>query len=335
MSGTLRVPSEFEIISRYFAPLAAGFRGAFALSDDAAVIRPAAGHDLVVKTDAVVGGIHFLLEDPPSLIGRKALRVNLSYLAAKGAVPRAYVLDLMLPPDTEEAWVRDFARGLAVDQDGFGVHLIGGDTDSTTGPIAIAITALGEVAEGRMIRRNGARPGDVVHVTGTIGDAALGLGFLRGAFPRLDSISGDFLSDRYRLPPVPVTLGPRLIDLATASIDVSDGLIADLRHLCRTSGAAAVIRSNLVPLSSAARSVIAEHPTALRTALSGGDDYQILFTAPSHAEPVLATLGGELRVPITAIGHIVAFSGQEADRVSVVDAEGRALAPGSEGWTHF
>src|SRR3970040_663918 len=236
MKQTANLPGEFELIARYFAPLARGFPGAFGLLDDAAVIAPPPGHELVAKTDAIVGGVHFLHDDPPDLIARKALRVNLSDLAAKGAVPRAYMLDIMLPTTVTEEWIAAFARGLAEDQDEYGVHLIGGDTDSKPGPVTIAVMAFGEVPAGRLRRRAGARAGDTVFVTGTIGDAALGLEVLRGALPDLDTTAAGFLVDRYRLPRPRVTLGPRLLGLASAAIDISDGLVADLGHVCEVSG---------------------------------------------------------------------------------------------------
>src|SRR5262249_30620202 len=254
------LPGEFELIARYFAPLARGFPGAYGLRDDAAVIAPAAGNELVAKSDAIVAGVHFLADDPPDLVARKALRVNLSDLAAKGATPRAYMLDIMLPGTATEAWIAEFARGLATDQAEYGVHLIGGDTDLTPGPLAIAVMAFGEVAAGRILRRGGAREGDDVLVTGTIGDAALGLACLRGALPDLDCGSCALLADRSRLPQPRVTLGPQLVGLATASLDVSDGLIADLRHLCEVSGCQAVVEAPRVPLSEAARAVIAGRP---------------------------------------------------------------------------
>jgi thiamine-monophosphate kinase len=185
MKQTANLPGEFELIARYFAPLARGFPGAFGLLDDAAVIAPPPGHELVVKTDAIVGGVHFLHDDPPDLIARKAQRVNLSDRAAKGAVPRAYMLDIMLPKTVTEEWIAAFARGLAEDQNEYGVHLIGGDTDSTPGPVTIAIMAFGDIVTGRMIHRGGARVGDMVFVTGTIGDAALGLAVLRGELANL------------------------------------------------------------------------------------------------------------------------------------------------------
>lgn len=322
------MPGEFELIERYFAPLAKGFPGAYGLLDDAAVIAPAPGHELVAKSDAIVAGVHFFADDPPQLIARKALRVNLSDLAAKGAVPRAYMVDLMLPRSVTEAWIADFARGLAQDQDEFGLHLIGGDTDSTPGPVAVAVMAFGEVPAGRMLRRSGARAGDTVFVTGTIGDAALGLEVLRGALPDLDATAAEFLVDRYRLPRPRVTLGPRLLGLASAAIDISDGLVADLGHVCEVSGLAALVEATRVPLSAAARAVLATRPGRIATVLTGGDDYEILFTATAAA-------AGELDVPITPIGRMHAVPAGSRQRVAVLDDAGRPLSLDRGGWSHF
>jgi thiamine-monophosphate kinase len=329
------LPGEFELIARYFAPLAKGFPGAYGLLDDVAVITPAAGHELVAKTDAIVGAVHFLPGDPPDLVERKALRVNLSDLAAKGAIARAYMLDFMLPNTIGEEWVAGFAQGLARDQDEYGVHLIGGDTDSTPGPVTIAIMAFGEIPTGRIIRRGGARPGDTIFVTGTIGDAALGLEVLRGRLPELDPASAAFLVERYRLPLPRVTVGPRLIGLATAALDVSDGLIADLGHICEVSDLTAIIEAPRVPLSPQARMAITAAPERLATVLTGGDDYEMLFTARPAMASELAELSHTLGVAITPIGHMAAPSAGAEKRVTVVDVDGRPLSFASEGWRHF
>ena len=335
MKKTSTPLGEFELIARYFAPLAKGFPGAYGLLDDAAVITPLPGHELVAKTDAIVGGVHFLLDDPPDLIARKALRVNLSDLAAKGAVPRAYMLDIMLPKTVTEEWIAAFARGLAQDQDAYRVHLIGGDTDSTPGPVTIAIMVFGDVATGRMLRRGGARDGDTVFVTGTIGDAALGLKVLRGKLAHLDTKAANFLVDRYRLPRPRVTLGPRLIGLATAALDVSDGLLADLQHICEVSELAAVIEAPRVPLSTAARAALATSSERITTVLTGGDDYEILFTAPPVALNELTELSQMLDVPITAIGRMESQSIGKETQVTVLDESGESLTFDRSGWTHF
>jgi thiamine-monophosphate kinase len=304
------------------------------LPGEFAVIAPTPGHELVAKTDAIVGGIHFLHDDPPDLIARKALRANLSDLAAKGAIARAYMLDIMLPKTITEEWIAAFARGLAEDQHEYGVHLIGGDTDSTTGPVTIAVMAFGEVPTGRIVHRGGARAGDTVFVTGTVGDAALGLAVLRGDLAISETNAADFLVDRYRLPRPRVTLGPRLIGIASAAVDVSDGLVADLGHLCDASELAAAIEASQVPLSSAARAVLATHSSRITTVLTGGDDYEILFTAPSEAANELAELSRTLHVPITAIGRMQSPTGKQI-QISVLNESGEPLVFDRSGWTHF
>jgi thiamine-monophosphate kinase len=329
------LPSEFELIERYFAPLARGFPGACGLRDDAAVISPAAGNELVAKTDIIVCGVDFQPDAPAERVARKALRVNLSDLAAKGATARAYLLDLIVPETIDEAWIAAFARGLAHDQNEYGVHLIGGDTSSTSGPITVAVSALGEVPTGRIIRRGGARPGDDVYVTGTIGDAALGLAVVRGELSGLDADAAAFLVERHRLPQPRVALGPRLLGIATASIDISDGLVADLRHVCEVSALSADIEARRVPLSAAARRALAADPQRLAAALTGGDDYEILFTAPAAAHAQIAALARSSGVPITAIGRMVPASAAGHPSVIVRGERGQPLAFASEGWTHF
>jgi thiamine-monophosphate kinase len=323
---------EFELIARYFAPLAQGVPGAFDLLDDAALISPAAGCELVAKTDAIVAGVHFLPDDPPDLVARKALRVNLSDLAAKGAEPRAYLLDLMLPESVGEDWLAELARGLAADQEEYAIRLIGGDTNATPGPATIAVVAFGEVPAGQMIRRAGAHAADTVFLTGTLGDAALGLEALRGAWPGLDAGAAGFLADRYRLPRPRVALGPKLRGLASAAIDVSDGLLADLGHLCEASRLSAVVETSRVPLSAAARSALALRPAGIETVLTGGDDYEILFTAPGEATEALSALSRSLGVPITPIGRM---QSDEKGKVVALDASGQPLAFRRAGWTHF
>ena len=328
-------PDEFGLIARYFAPLARSFPGAYGLIDDAAVICPSPGAELVLKTDVIVGGVDFPDGTAPDLVGRKALRVNLSDLAAKGTVPRAYLLDLVLPDTVDEPWIAAFAAGLARDQAEYRIALIGGDLSSTSGPVVVGVTAIGEAPIGRTVRRGGARPDDVIFVTGTIGDAALGLGVTQGALPALESSAADFLRDRYRLPRPRVALGPELPGLATASIDVSDGLLADLRHLSEVCGLDALIEAGCVPLSPAARAVIAGDPRHLATALTGGDDYEIIFTAPPDASARIGALSQALGIPIHAIGRMGRSRAVANPQLVVLDADGRPMAFTSEGWTHF
>ena len=272
-------PSEDALIARYFAPLAGP--GALGLRDDAGLATPKPGHDLVVTKDMLVAGVHFFADDPPDAIARKALRVNLSDLAAKGAVPLGFMLGLGLPTDWTEHWLQGFVAGLADDARAYACPLIGGDTVSTPGPLTLSITAFGEVPAGRMVPRTGAHAGDLVYVSGTIGDAAIGLRLrlqnrLDAAWiAALDHSAADHLRDRYLLP------RPRLALLAAlphvrAAMDVSDGLVGDLSKMLALEGLTATIRSADVPLSDAARAAIALEPSLLQTALCGGDDYEIL-----------------------------------------------------------
>jgi thiamine-monophosphate kinase len=330
-----QLPGEFELIAKYFAPLSAGYPGAFDLLDDAAIISPSAGHDLVAKTDAIVGGVHFHPDDPADLVARKALRVNLSDIAGKGAIAGAYMLDLILPHTTTTAWLSAFARALAGDQREYGVHLIGGDTNATPGPLTIAVTAFGEVPKGRMLRRNGAHAGDLVFVTGTIGDAVLGLKALRGELPNLNAVAATSLIARYRLPQPRVEVGPLLIDVATATIDISDGLLADLGHICEVSEVSAVIESENVPLSFAAQQALSADPLLITAILAGGDDYEILFTAPADAVNKIDEISRSTGVPVAAIGHIEKTSRESGTRVTALDPSGTPLKIGNRGWTHF
>ena len=323
-------PGEFDLIRRYFAPLAAGFPGAYNLVDDAAVVAPSAGHELVVTTDALIEGVHFLPDDPPDLIARKSLRVNLSDLAGKGARPRAYLLDLCLPSSATGAWVGSFARGLAKDQTEFGIHLIGGDTCKTPGPLTIAITAIGEVVEGAMIRRSGARAGDELWVTGTIGDAAHGLAVRRNALPGAGPKDRKFLVARYRCPEPRVAFGHRLLGVASAAMDVSDGLVQDLGHICAASKLGAVIEAGRVPLSAPVRRAVEREPSRLFDVLGGGDDYEVLFTVPAQLGATVADIGESVGTPVSRIGRIVAGSG-----ISVIDAAGKPMKIDRPGYQHF
>jgi len=317
---------EFQLIADLFAPLAAGFPGALGLKDDAALLAAEPGFETVVTVDAMVAGIHFLPDDPPDLIARKLVRVNLSDLAAKGAVPFAVLLAAAFPRDVSDDWLRRFADGLAMDLREFGVALIGGDTVATPGPLTLSLTALGRVSAGRALLRSSARVGDTVWVSGTIGDGMLGLAAARGDLGGVSPAELATLADRYRLPRPRVTLGPSLIGVAHAAMDVSDGLVQDLGHLCRASAVGAVIDAGAVPLSVAALAA----NTPLASLLAGGDDYELLFTAPSQAAAALLVLAESAGVPVSAIGRIV-----EGEGVTVVDAAGHPLALGQGGWRHF
>lgn len=320
---------EFERIARLFAPLAAGFEGALGLTDDAALIRPADGHDLVVTTDTIVSGVHYIGDEPPGLVARKLLRVNLSDLAAMGATPLAYTLNIALPSSLEDAWLEAFVEGLAADQAEFGISLAGGDSVSTPGPVTLTVTAFGEAPAGKALRRSGARPGDCVYVTGTIGDGALGLKARKGALGALVAEHRDYLADRYGLPRPRVACGPRLIGIAHAAIDVSDGLVADLAHIAGTAGVAAVVEAASVPLSSAAAAAIEQDPDLREAVLTGGDDYELLFTAPPDAGEAVAALAREIGVSMTAVGRIEPGNG-----VRVTDADGNDIPLATPGFVH-
>lgn len=337
MSGS-DLPSEFALIARYFAPLSAGEPGAFGLGDDAAVLAPAPGNEFVLTKDALVEGVHFLADDPPETVARKLLRVNLSDLAAKGAKPRAYMLATAFSPRIDGAWLGAFAAGLAADQRRFGITLIGGDTVATPGPLTLCCTAIGEIAAGSMLRRGGGRAGDVVYVSGTIGDAALGLAVLRGLDGGLGPDAARFVTDRYRVPEPRVDLGRALVGLATAAIDVSDGLVADLGHICEQSGLGAEIGAARVPLSAAGQAALAKDPSFLHRALAGGDDYEILFTAPPGARPSVLDAASRAGVAVTEIGVLAASIGTAkgtGSGVRVLAPDGSPIALGRTGYRHY
>src|SRR3984957_401843 len=295
---------EFGRVRGVFAPLA-GVRGRD-LTDDAALVDCPPGYRLVVTVDQLVEGVHFLADDPPDLIARKLLRRNLSDLAAMGAIPRYYLLTSALPSSRDDDWVRRFAAGLAEDQRHYGVALLGGDSTSTPGPTALTLTAIGQVAVGREIRRNGAKPGDRVWVSGTIGDAFLGLKALRGEYGKLAAAHRAALIARFQLPNPRTELGPCLGGIASAMIDISDGLLADLGHICATSGVAASVCLSRVPLSEAAREVVGADPAIHAALVTGGDDYELLFTAPPEADDEIAGLSRGVGLAITEIGKIEA-----------------------------
>ena len=320
--------NEFERIRRFFAPLAGP--GGLGLLDDAALIDCGAGRCLVVTADAIVAGVHYLPNDPPNLVARKLLRVNLSDLAAMGARPLHYLLTTALPASLSSDWIAEFARGLAEDQRRFGINLVGGDSVATSGPAVLSLTAIGEVPAGMAIRRNGARAGDLVWVSGTIGDAFLGLALLRGAHPELDPEHRAELFGRFQVPNPRLDLGCRLAEIAHAMIDISDGLLADLGHICETSRVAAVVELASLPLSPAARVIVDREPGTQIALAKGGDDYELLFTAPADSSQKIVDLSSALGLPITSIGRIELGEG-----VRLVDAEGQPVSVDKPGYRHF
>lgn len=302
--------AEDNLIARYFKPLATD-PGTFGLTDDAAVLA-SSGEDIVVTVDAVVEGVHFLSSDPPDTLARKALRVNLSDLAAKGAEPAGFVLTLTLR-EVQENWLAPFAKALGEDAVRFKCPLLGGDTVSTPGPLSISITAFGRVPKGRMVRRAGAKPGDLVMVTGTIGDAALGLDVLRGrdvAKAMANDATGmAALIDRYRVPQPRNALALAVREYATAAMDVSDGLAGDLTKLCRVSGVTADVRLTDVPLSAPAQDLATRGLVDIGHLVSGGDDYELLCAIPPAAAGRFAAAAKATGTTATVIGALKAGEG--------------------------
>ncbi|SHH42158.1 thiamine-phosphate kinase [Bradyrhizobium erythrophlei] len=333
MTDRKETPSgEDSLISRYFRPLATD-PGAFNLDDDAAVLK-ALGEDIVVTTDAIVEGVHFLPDDPPDTVARKALRVNLSDLAAKGASPAGFVLTLALR-SAEDAWLTAFARGLGEDAGLFRCPLLGGDTVSTPGPLMISITAFGRVPAGKMVYRTGAKPGDRVVVTGTIGDAALGLDILRGgavaAVLADDAAAKAMLVGRYRIPQPRTALAQAVRDHAGAAMDVSDGLAGDLAKLCAASGVSAVIDAPGIPLSAAAAALLAGGSVGIEAIVAGGDDYEVLCAVPENRLAAFAQAADAAGVAVTSIGAVVA--GVSAPKF--LDAQGSEIGLKRLSYSHF
>ena len=291
------------------------------------------GNDIVVTTDAIVEGVHFLSDDPPDTVARKALRVNLSDLAAKGAAPAGFVLTLALR-DADEAWLKPFAAALGEDAAQFGCPLLGGDTVSTPGPLMISVTAFGRVPPGKMVHRSGAKPGDRVMVTGTIGDAALGLAVLKGGkvHAATSAIAArEMLVGRYRVPQPRVALAEAVRGHASAAMDVSDGLAGDLAKLCAVSDVSAVIDLQSVPLSDAARDLVSRGIVGLETLIAGGDDYEILCTIPEDRVEGFAAAAQRAGVAVSSIGAVVA--GVAAPKF--IDQQGREIVLERLSYSHF
>jgi len=327
-----QVSGEDSLIARYFKPLA-NDPGAFNLDDDAGALK-AAGEEIVVTTDAIVEGVHFLAGDPPDTLARKALRVNLSDIAAKGAVPAGFVLTVALRA-VEEAWLKPFAAALGEDAAHYGCPLLGGDTVSTPGPLMISITAFGRVPDGRMVHRSGAKAGDRVFVTGTIGDAALGLDVLRGgpvaAALAEDAAARDWLASRYRIPQPRNALALAVREHTSAAMDVSDGLAGDLAKLCAASGVAAEIELPRIPHSRAAASLLAQGVVGVEALIAGGDDYEILCAVPEDRADACALAAQGAGVAVAAIGRIV--SGRVGPRF--LDGQGREQTLERLSYSHF
>lgn len=320
---------EFELIARYFAPLARSFKGAGNLQSDNAFLAADARHDLVVKTDTIVAGVHFLADEQAQRIAAKALRVCLSDLAAGGAAPFVYQLALALPSNWTEDWLASFAKGLAADQRRYGIVLCGGDTVVTPGPLTVTITAFGRVPRGKGIGRGGARPGDELWVSGTIGDGALGLLTAQVGLRALTARQHAFLEDRYRLPRPRNALGQRLVGIASAAADVSDGLLADASHIGQASGLAVNVERDEVPLSAAGRAAVAADPRLWANVLGGGDDYELVMAVPPRKRAALQAAARAAGIEVTRIGGFTRGAGV------TLTAGGKTVAAPRKGYVHF
>ncbi|WP_319531382.1 thiamine-phosphate kinase [uncultured Cohaesibacter sp.] len=310
-------PSESTLIEQYFAPLSDP-DSSFGLTDDAAFLSIPDDRQLVVTKDMLVADIHFFRDDQASHIAKKALRVNLSDLAAKAATPLGYMLGLGLPSDWQESWLADFCAGLKADQEEFGFPLIGGDTVKNPERLTLSVTAFGTVAKGRMIVRPRARVGDDVYVTGTIGDSALGLLIQKGGLPEgISKADLDWLKDRFLLPQPRITCAPLLLEVANAAMDISDGLVGDAAKMARAANVCVEITETAIPLSLAARNVLAKDQNLFERVLFGGDDYELLFTADPGQRPAIAHEAESLGVPVTRIGRIIEGAG-----VTCINADG-------------
>ena len=315
--------SEFDIIARYFTRPAR--RTVLGVGDDAALVRPTPGREVVVAADMLLAGQHFFHEDDAESVGHKALAVNLSDLAAMGAVPRWALLSIALP-EADEAWLAAFSRGFFALAEEHGVALIGGDT--TRGPLTLAVTVVGEIERGAALRRSGAKANDDLWVSGTLGDAALALMALKRQLPLSPAELASLLPRLHR--PMPrLALGRRLVGIAHAAIDVSDGLLADLDHVLAASRVGAEIWLAALPLSPVVAAWQRE-AAGRRAVLAGGDDYELLFTAPPKARRAIEALGRRLGLALTRIGRITRGS-----ELVVLDAEGRRVVCEERGFDHF
>ncbi|MEZ5648251.1 MAG: thiamine-phosphate kinase [Alphaproteobacteria bacterium] len=325
----MMLPAEFSRISRYFAPLA-HLSGAAGLLDDAAILDIPSDQDLIVTNDSVVAGIHYRGDEPANRVAQKLMRRNLSDLAAMGASPHAYNLSFAIPAETPESWIAGFAQGLGEDQRTYGLSLIGGDSLAVPCVSVLGMTMFGVVPKGRIISRKGAMAGDNIYCSGTIGDGFLGLKASRGEFSELSNVQRETLITRYELPLPRLSLGIALRGIATAMIDISDGFMADLNHICRVSGVGAHIETARIPFSSPAKEILQHTPSLLSDILTGGDDYELLFAAPPSMQDRITVIAKELSLSITYVGRMRA-----EQKIQVVDPNHQPLSLKQRGYTHF
>lgn len=325
--------TEDRLIARLFAPIAT-HPGAFGLKDDAALLAAPPGDELVFTKDMLVAGIHFFADDPAESIARKAMRVNLSDLAAKGARPLGVMLAFAIPPGMDASALEAFARGIGGDAALYDAPLLGGDTVRTPGPFTVSITAIGAVPAGTMVRRASAKAGQAIVVSGTIGDGALGLALRlapdRPGFAALDAEEAGFLKDRYLHPRPRLPLIRALREHASAAMDVSDGLVGDLAKLLSASGIGGEIDIARVPVSPAARRAVDAEPALLEVALTGGDDYEILAVVPHHELGRFNTLATMAGIGVAVIGHT-----HEGEGLTVRDGNGMPVSFARDSFSHF
>ena len=315
--------SEFELIKRYFTHPAP--HTVLGVGDDAALVKVAKGMELVVSTDMLVSGTHFFPDADPYKLGHKALAVNLSDMAAMGATPRWVTLSLAMP-EADEKWLKPFAKGFMDLARAQRIDLIGGDT--ARGPLNICVQIMGEVPAGKALRRDGAKPGDEIWVSGRLGDAALALAHLQNRI-YLEAQEAQACLNKLHTPDARVTLGQHLLGLAHSAIDISDGLLADLGHILERSGVAAIIEFKALPKSAVLRKYL-RHDAALQALLAGGEDYELCFTAPKKKSVELAKLSRKLRLSLTRIGNI-----KKGRSLTLLDATGKRMAWNTKGYDHF
>jgi len=321
--------SEFDIIRDLFSPLARGAPGALGLQDDAAILSHSPGHELVVTMDTILAGVHFMAGDPYDLIARKAIRVNLSDLAAMGARPVGLFIGMSLTEAVGDNELEAFAIGIAQDCAKYDVTILGGDTTIGTQTLTITVTAVGEVEAGMELLRSGAKVGDKVFVSGTIGDAGLGLRVLGGFIKTANAAEKKYLCERYQLGEPRIQLGRGLVGIASACIDVSDGLIADFGHVCNASGTGGRINAEEVPLSTVAKRLL-QSDQSRRMALTSGDDYELLFTAAPEKEREVYEVAEKVNVPVSTIGYI-----EEGDKTIVLDRNSKEIRFSYKGYQHL
>lgn len=329
MKNVHNMNKEFARINEIFAPLSAGYPGAFNLTDDAAIVRPFAGNELVVTTDTLIASVHFMPSDDARLISTKLLRVNLSDLAAMGARPIGYTLNIALPKKINNVWLEAFAAGLAADQAEFAISLIGGDSVATSGPITLTLTAIGDVVRGGVLRRSGALAGDLVYVSGTLGDSVAGLAVAKDKANGLSEQDQRYLLRRYRTPEPRISLGRKLIGIAHSVIDISDGLVADLGHIANNSHVGIDIDVTKIPLSPAVKAALECKILSLDDVLGGGDDYELAVVVPVAARNTMSVFARSLGLPLTEVGFVSEVAG-----VRVLDVHGCEITPVKGGYVH-